>query len=54
MNDEQKLELAKWLNAQAYSGEPGTDGPYLRLEELLQYLPGAVNRILNGKKAFDF
>lgn len=54
MNEEQIAALKKWLWAQAYSGEPGTDGAYLRMEEMEQYLPGAIEKILNGKLDSSF
>lgn len=46
MTQQQIDALHKWLQAQAYSGEPGTGGDYLRLEELEQYLPAALAHIL--------
>lgn len=50
MNEEQIKELLQWLQAQAYSGECGTDGPYLRMEEMVQYLPAELQKILKGEK----
>lgn len=47
MTHEQIKQLVNWLYAQAYEGEPGTDGEYLRLEELKDYLPAAIDTILN-------
>ena len=46
MTDEQIKELFKWLDAQTYSGEPGTGGEYVRMEEMRQYLPAAIDKIL--------
>ena len=45
MTDKQIEALFTWLNAHAYSGEPGTDGAYLRMEEMQDYLPDAIKKI---------
>ena len=46
MTQQQIDALHKWLQSQAYSGEYGTGGDYLRLEELERYLPAALAQIL--------
>jgi hypothetical protein len=50
MNKKQLDELFKWLDHQVYSGEPGTDGEYLRMEEMRQYLPGAIKAIMEKEQ----
>ena len=49
MNEKQIEALFKWLDRQTYSGEPGTDGEYIRMEEMRQYLPEAINKIMESK-----
>jgi hypothetical protein len=46
MNKKQLEALFKWLDAQTYSGEPGTDGEYIRMEEMRKYLPDAIKEIM--------
>ncbi len=46
MSEEQLKALFKWLDAQTYSGEPGTDGEYVRMEEMRKYLPSAIKKIM--------
>lgn len=46
MSEAQLKALFKWLDAQTYSGEPGTDGEYVRMEEMRKYLPGAIRKIM--------
>ena len=46
MNEKQIEALFKWLDAQTYSGEPGTGGEYVRMEEMRLYLPKAIAKIL--------
>ena len=53
MTDEQIKELFKWLDAQTYSGEPGTGGEYVRMEEMRKYLPGAIKKIMKKDDVVD-
>lgn len=48
MTEEQLKALFKWLEAQTYSGEPGTDGEYVRMEEMRLYLPAAIKEIMES------
>lgn len=50
MNKNQLDALFKWLDRHVYSGEPGTDGEYLRMEEIRQYLPGAIKKIMEQEQ----
>lgn len=50
MSEEQISSLMRWLQAHAYSGECGTDGPYLRMEEMEKYLPVAIQEIMKDQK----
>lgn len=50
MTEKQLEALFKWLDYQTYSGEPGTDGEYVRMEEMRMYLPGAIKRIMEEVK----
>ena len=50
MTEKQIDALKKWLYNQTYSGIPGdngTHGDYLSAEEMNEYLPDAINKILN-------
>lgn len=49
MTDDQIKELFKWLDAQTYSGEPGTGGEYVRMDEMREYLPDAIKKITKQK-----
>ena len=46
MNEKQIQALFEWLDHQTYSGEPGTDGEYIRMEEMRRYLPEAIKKIM--------
>ena len=50
---EQLAQLEHWLLAQTYSGgfdqDTGESNDYLRKVEMSQYLPAAIERIINGK-----
>ena len=46
MNEKQLAALFDWLDHQTYSGEPGTDGEYVRMEEMRMYLPEAIKKIM--------
>jgi hypothetical protein len=46
MNEKQLAALFDWLDHQTYSGEPGTDGEYIRMEEMRLYLPEAIKKIM--------
>ena len=46
MTEAQIAALFKWLDAQTYSKAPGTFGDFLDTEEMKQYLPGAIEKIL--------
>ena len=46
MNEKQLEALFKWLGRHTYSGEPGTDGEYVRMEEMRLYLPEAIKKIM--------
>ncbi len=51
MNDRQIEALFVWLNAHTYSGEPGTGGEYIRMEEMREYLPDAIKKITAETKS---
>ena len=46
MNEQQIKALFKWLDDMTYIGEPGTDGEYIRMEEMRKYLPEAIKKIM--------
>jgi len=46
MTETQITEFKKWLDAQTYSKAPGTFGDFLDAEEMKQYLPSAIEKIL--------
>jgi hypothetical protein len=46
MTETQIAALKKWIDAQAYSKVPGTYGDFLDVDEMKQYLPGAIEKIL--------
>lgn len=46
MNEKQLAELFEWSDHQTYSGEPGADGDYVRMEEMRKYLPDAIKKIM--------
>jgi hypothetical protein len=46
MTETQIQALYKWLDAQTYGTAPGTYGPFLDADEMKQYLPGAIEKIL--------
>ncbi len=50
MTEEQKVKLVEWLKAQAYNSHDYDVGHYLRLEEMLEYLPEVLERILKGEE----
>jgi hypothetical protein len=50
MNENQINALKKWLDAQTYSKASGTFGDFLDAEEMKQYLPDAINKILKEVK----
>ncbi len=50
MSETQIAALKKWLDAQTYSKAPGTFGDFLDAEEMKQYLPDAINKILKEVK----
>lgn len=52
MSEEEKHELIEWLGFQAYSEVLGTrkDGPYLRLDEIIKYLPEFIDELLHTNK----
>jgi hypothetical protein len=46
MTETQIQALLKWIDAQTYSKASGTFGDFLDAEEMKQYLPGAIEKIL--------
>ena len=50
MTEKQIEALFKWLDHQTYSGEPGTDGEYVRMDEMRKYLPDAIKKIMEEVK----
>jgi hypothetical protein len=46
MSEAQIAALNKWLDAQTYSKAPGTFGDFLDANEMKEYLPGAIEKIL--------
>lgn len=50
MTETQIEALKKWIDAMTYSKAPGTFGDFLDVEEVKQYLPDAINKILKEVK----
>jgi hypothetical protein len=50
MSETQIEALKKWLGSMTYSKAPGTFGDFLDAEEMKQYLPDAINKILKEVK----
>jgi hypothetical protein len=50
MNEKQLEALFEWLDHQTYYGVPGTDGEYVRMEEMRKYLPEAIKKIMEEVK----
>lgn len=50
MSKEQIEALFKWLDAQTYSGVYGTDGDYLRVDEMKKFLPATIKQIMKDVK----
>lgn len=46
MTETQIQALYKWLDAHTYGTAPGTYGPFLDADEMKQYLPSAIEKIL--------
>jgi hypothetical protein len=46
MTEKQIEALKQWLSYQTYCGVYGTDGDYLRVDEMEKYLPDAITKIL--------
>ena len=50
MTETQIQALLKWIDAQTYSKASGTFGDFLDAEEMKQFLPDAINKILKEVK----
>lgn len=50
MTEDQKRQLIKWLEMQAYSKNPIDGNPWLDFNEMVLYLPDAINEIMKGEK----